>query len=91
MACTQKATEVHDMIRRALRWTTQRQRSRGRAKETWKMTVEKDLIERGLSLETAPLTAADRPRWRALQLPQAPDGPQRIERASETSKGSQLS
>ncbi|GFS08807.1 hypothetical protein ElyMa_004766700 [Elysia marginata] len=38
--------------------------------------------KRSLSLETVPLTAADRPRWRALQLPQAPDGVERIEGVS---------
>ena len=39
---------------------------RGRPKETWCRTVERELKERGLSLETAPWTAADRPKWRAL-------------------------
>ena len=29
---------------------------------------------KGLSLETAPRTAADRAKWRSLVLPQAPDG-----------------
>ena len=39
---------------------------RGRPKETWRRTVERELKERGLSLETAPWTAADQPKWRAL-------------------------
>ncbi|GFR67303.1 endonuclease-reverse transcriptase [Elysia marginata] len=37
------------LIRRALRWYPQGQRSRGRPKETWRRAVEKDLKERGLS------------------------------------------
>ncbi|GFS00152.1 hypothetical protein ElyMa_002808900 [Elysia marginata] len=43
------------LIRRALGWAPQGQRSIGRPKETWGRTVEKDLKERGLSLETPPL------------------------------------
>ena len=54
------------LIRRALRWTPQGQRKRGRPKETWRRTVEKDLKEKGLSLETAPRAATDRPKWKAL-------------------------
>ncbi|GFR95670.1 hypothetical protein ElyMa_004434800 [Elysia marginata] len=60
------------LILRALRLTPQGQTSRGRPRETWRRTMERDLKERGLSLETAPLIAADRPR--ALHLPQAPGG-----------------
>ncbi|GFS20059.1 endonuclease-reverse transcriptase [Elysia marginata] len=67
------------LIRRSQRWTTQGHIRRRRPKETWRRTVERDLKERGLSFETAPLTEADRPRWRALQLPQALDGLERIE------------
>ena len=60
--------------RTALRWTPQGRRNRGRPKETWRRTVEKELKSKGLSLETAPRTAADRARWRSLMSPQAPDG-----------------
>ena len=52
--------------RTALRWTPQGKRKRGRPKETWRRTVERELKCRGLSLATAPRTAADRVRWRAL-------------------------
>ncbi|GFR83916.1 endonuclease-reverse transcriptase [Elysia marginata] len=34
---------------------------------------------KSLYIETVSITAADRPTWRALQLPQAPDGSERIE------------
>ncbi|GFS00998.1 hypothetical protein ElyMa_002827700 [Elysia marginata] len=53
--------------------------SRGRLKETWRRPMERDLEEGGLSLEMAPLTAVDRPRWRVLELPQVPDGSERTQ------------
>ncbi|KAH3865517.1 hypothetical protein DPMN_028556 [Dreissena polymorpha] len=46
----------------ALRWTPQGKRNRGRPKETWRRTVERGLKNRGLTLQTAPATAADRPK-----------------------------
>ena len=52
--------------RTALRWTPQGKRLKGRPKETWRRTVEKDLKTRGLTLETAPRIAADRDKWRSL-------------------------
>ncbi|KAK3517624.1 hypothetical protein QTP70_013436 [Hemibagrus guttatus] len=52
----------------ALRWTPQGKRNRGRPKETWRRTVEKDLKSRGLTLETAPKTAADRAKWSSLAI-----------------------
>ncbi|KAK3546988.1 hypothetical protein QTP86_007917 [Hemibagrus guttatus] len=52
----------------ALRWTPQGKRNRGRPKETWRRTVEKDLKSRGLTLETAPRTAADRAKWSSLAI-----------------------
>jgi len=52
----------------ALRWTPQGKRRRGRPKETWRRTVQKDLNHHGLTLETAPRVAADRSRWRALAV-----------------------
>ena len=52
--------------RTALRWTPQGKRDRGRPKETWRRTIEKDLKARRLTLQTAPQVAADRQRWRSL-------------------------
>jgi len=52
----------------ALRWTPQGKRNRGRPKETWRRTVERELKNRGLTLQTAPATAADRPKWRSLAV-----------------------
>ena len=57
----------------ALRWTPQGERKRGRPKGTWRRTVESELNEKGLALETAPRMAADRDNWRYLASPQAPD------------------
>ncbi|GFR57665.1 carboxylic ester hydrolase [Elysia marginata] len=73
-----EATSLRIPDKASLTVDPQGQRSIGRPKETWRRTVE-DLKQRGLSVETAPLTATDRPRWRALQLPKATDGSERIE------------
>ncbi|KAH3857350.1 hypothetical protein DPMN_099957 [Dreissena polymorpha] len=54
--------------REALRWTQQGKRNRGRPKETWRRTVNRELKNRGLTLQTAPATAADRPKWRSLAV-----------------------
>ena len=62
------------ITRRALRWTPQGKRNRGRPRETWRRTVEKELKGKGLSLDTAPRVAADRARWRSFLSPQVPDG-----------------
>jgi endonuclease/exonuclease/phosphatase family metal-dependent hydrolase len=52
----------------ALRWTPQGKRNRGRPKETWRRTVERELKSRGLTLQTAPTIAADRQKWRSLAV-----------------------
>ena len=64
----------NSITRTAMRWTPQGKRKRGRPKETWRRTIQKDLKSRGLSFNTAPHVAADRARWRSLLSPQAPDG-----------------
>ena len=51
-----------------LRCTPQGKRKRGRPRETWRCTVEKDLNIRGLSLVMAPEAAADRARLRKLAV-----------------------
>ena len=50
----------------ALTWTPQGQRNRGRPKETWRRTMNKELKSRGLTMQTATRAAADRDRWRSL-------------------------
>ena len=62
------------ITRRALRWTPQGRRNRGRPRETWRRTVIKELEGKGLSLNTAPRVAADRARWRFFLSPQGPLG-----------------
>ena len=54
--------------RTALRWTPQGKRNRGRPKETWRRTVEKELKSKGLTLQTAARAAADRDQWRSLTV-----------------------
>ena len=39
---------------------TTRKRNRGRPKETWRRTIEKELKSQNLTLQTAPQAAADR-------------------------------
>ena len=58
----------NSLPRTALRWTPQGKRKRGRPKETWRRTVERELKDRGLTLVTAPRAAADRARWRSLAV-----------------------
>jgi hypothetical protein len=56
----------NSLPRTALVWTPQGKRNRGRPKETWCRTVERELKNGELSLETAPREAADRTWWRTL-------------------------
>jgi len=51
----------------ALSWAPSGKRSRGRPRETWRRTVEKECAELGLTLwATAAAVAKNRDRWRAL-------------------------
>ena len=50
----------------ALRWTADGKRRRGRPKETWRRTVEKDMKEGGLTFNTITKWAADRQQLRPL-------------------------
>ena len=43
-------------------------RNRGRPKETWRRTIDKDLKARGLTINTAPNIAADRSKWKSLAI-----------------------
>ncbi|KAH3713330.1 hypothetical protein DPMN_073120 [Dreissena polymorpha] len=56
------------LSRVALRWTPLGKRNHGRPKETWRRTVERELKNRSLTLQTAPATAADRPKGRFLAV-----------------------
>ena len=56
-----------DNQRVALRWTPTGKRKRGRPKETWRRTVERERHALGLSSwDEAAAVAHDRPRWRTL-------------------------
>ena len=55
----------------ALKWTPQGKRKKGRPKETWRRTAEKQLKKRGLSWGTAKKVASDRQKWKQLSV----DGP----------------
>ena len=50
----------------ALRWTPDGRRKRGRPKETWRRTVEREMKEQGWTWNFLERCAVDRPRWRAL-------------------------
>nr|KAG5701644.1 hypothetical protein BaRGS_019333 [Batillaria attramentaria] len=50
----------------ALRWTPDCRRKRGRPKETWRRTVEREMKEQGWTWNFLERCAVDRPRWRAL-------------------------
>ncbi|XP_077869679.1 uncharacterized protein LOC144361756 [Saccoglossus kowalevskii] len=52
----------------ALRWTPQGKRPRGRAKNTWRRTVEQELREMGLTWGEAETKAKNRVKWRDLVL-----------------------
>ncbi|KAH3726194.1 hypothetical protein DPMN_052051 [Dreissena polymorpha] len=52
----------------AMRWTPQGKRNGGQPRETWRRTVERELKNRGLTLQKASATAADRPMWRSLAV-----------------------
>ena len=54
--------------RTALRWTPQGRRDRGRPKETWRRTIDKDLKARGLTINTATKIAEDRAKLKSLAI-----------------------
>ncbi|KAI8498063.1 hypothetical protein Bbelb_240070 [Branchiostoma belcheri] len=57
------------ITRTALRWTPQGSRPRGRPKETWRRTIDKEVRSHGFTLDEAPKMAADRARWKSYLLP----------------------
>ena len=48
----------------ALRWTAEGRRKRGRPKETWRRSVEKEMREKKLTWEKITSLAQDRGQWR---------------------------
>ena len=54
------------LTRIALRWTPDGQRKRGRPKDTWRRTVEREMKEKGWTWGRRERVSADRHRWRAL-------------------------
>ncbi|KAH3842875.1 hypothetical protein DPMN_116379 [Dreissena polymorpha] len=59
----------NSLPRVALRWTPQGKRNREKATEKmWRRTVEQELKNRGLTLQTAATTAADRLKWQSLDV-----------------------
>ena len=52
--------------RTALRWTPDGKRTRGRPKETWRRTVEREMRDMGMNWNSMTTQAADRGQWRAL-------------------------
>ena len=54
------------ITKKALRWTPQGCRDRGRPKYTWKRTAEKELGSMKLSWSEAESKAQDRAEWRSI-------------------------
>ena len=55
-----------DIPKIALRWTPEGRRTRGRPKETWRRSVEKEMRSHGLNWESTRHQAQDRSNWRSL-------------------------
>jgi len=64
--------------RTALHWTPEGKRPRGRPKETWRRTVEKEREEEGWTWGLLQRKAEDRSQWRALVEALYADGTKRI-------------
>ncbi len=50
----------------AMRWTPEGRRNRGRPRETWRRTVEREIREQGMTWETINTRAQDRGQWRGF-------------------------
>ena len=55
-----------ELPRVALRWTPDGRRKRGRPKETWRRTVDKEMKRKGWTWGFLERCSGDRPRWRSL-------------------------
>ena len=58
--------QTTSLSRVALRWTPDGRRKRGRPKETWRRTVEREMKEKGWTWGRLERVSADRHQWRAL-------------------------
>lgn len=56
--------EENDVTRRALDWNPQGSRRRGRPRETWRRTVEREIAEEGMSWTQIKRLANNRVRWK---------------------------
>ena len=54
------------IVRTTLRWTPDGKRVRGRPKETWRRTVEREMKQHNLTWGKLEKTSRDRLQWRAL-------------------------
>ena len=63
----------------AQRWTADGKRRRGRPKETWRRTVEREMKEQGLTWDKVNTMAQDRGQWRELVEAFCTFGDMRIE------------
>ena len=52
----------------AVHWTPPGKRTRGRPRETWRWTVEKEMRAEGVSGEVLGKKAKDRQQWRSLVM-----------------------
>ena len=57
----------HSITKTALKWTpAEGKRSRGRPRETWRRTIERDLKKMGKTWKEVEKIAADRSQWKGL-------------------------
>ena len=63
-ACTGYSRNETVQLARAVHWTPEGKRSRGRPKTTWRRTVEKELRELNYSWSTIEKLAKDRQGWK---------------------------
>ena len=68
--CPQNGAICHPHILVAMQWTPPRKRLIGRAKETWRRTVEKEMRAKSVTWGELTKKAKDRQQWRALVLAQ---------------------
>ena len=58
--------KTDSLSRVALRWTPDGRRKRGRPKETWRRTIDREMKERGWTWGRLERVSADRHQWRTL-------------------------
>ena len=57
--------DTSEIPKSALRWTPPGKRNRGRPKETWRRSVEKEMKDQGWTWGMVQQMSADRKRWRS--------------------------